>query len=53
VIERVEEYRYYSASAGDLRPLNIRLLTLRVLTFQTIHKQEFKNRVVLAGGKPK
>jgi hypothetical protein len=53
VIDRAEEYRYYCASAGDLRPLSIRLLTLRVAAFLKVHKQELRNRVILAGGKPK
>lgn len=53
MIERAEEYRYYSASAGDLRPLTIRLLTLRIGAFLKVHKQESRNRIILAGGKPR
>ena len=52
-MERAEEYRYYSASAGDLRPLSITLLTQRIFQFSKIHKQEIRNRILLAGGKPK
>jgi hypothetical protein len=47
----VEEYRYYSASAGDIRQLGIGQLTLRIHHFSKVHKQEMKNRIVLAGGK--
>jgi hypothetical protein len=47
----VEEYRYYSASAGDMRVLTIGQLTLRVSQFVKVHKQEIKNRILLAGGK--
>jgi hypothetical protein len=53
VIERAEEYRYYSASAGDLRLLGIKLLTLRISAFLKVHNQEMRNRILLAGGKPK
>jgi len=53
VIERAEEYRYYSSSAGDLRPLSIHLLTLRINSFLKVHRQEMNNRIVLAGGKPR
>ncbi|MGY3615661.1 hypothetical protein [Bradyrhizobium sp. USDA 10063] len=52
MIERVEEYRYYSASAGDVRPLTIRLLVLRINSFLKVHRQEMRNRILLAGGKP-
>jgi hypothetical protein len=52
-MERAEEYRYYSASAGDLRLLSIMMLTLRISYFQKVHKQETRNRIILAGGKPK
>lgn len=48
----MEEYRYYSASAGDLRQLSIKQLTLRIINFGKVHKQEMKNRILLAGGKP-
>jgi hypothetical protein len=48
----VEEYRYYSASAGDIRVLTIGQLTLRISQFVKIHKQETRNRILLAGGKP-
>lgn len=53
MIERVEEYRYYSASAGDLRQLTIQLLTLRIVNFLKVHRQEMNNRIILAGGKPR
>jgi len=53
VTERIEHYRYYSASAGDLRVLTIRQLVLRLSNFLKIHNQEMKNRVTLAGGKPR
>jgi hypothetical protein len=52
-VTRAEEYRYYSASAGDLRPLTIPLLTLRVSHFDKVHRQEQRFRITLAGGKPK
>jgi hypothetical protein len=48
----VEQYRYYSASAGDLRQLRMDALTLRLQHFTKIHNQEMKNRIILAGGKP-
>jgi hypothetical protein len=48
----VEQYRYYSASAGDIRMLTVRQLTLRVSHFTKVHNQEMKNRIILAGGKP-
>jgi hypothetical protein len=51
-MERAAEYLYYAASAGDLRPLNIRLLTSRIGNFDKVHRQEIRNRIVLAGGKP-
>lgn len=47
----MEQYRYYSASAGDLRQLSIGQLTLRVNHFTKVHGQEMKNRIALAGGK--
>ena len=50
--ERVEEYRFYSSSAGDLRPLSIQLLTLRMSAFDKVHRREIKNRIILAGGRP-
>jgi hypothetical protein len=49
----VEEYRYYSASAGDLRQLTVGQLTLRIFNFTKVHKQEMKNRIILSGGKAK
>jgi len=49
----VDEWRYYSASAGDVRSLSIPLLTLRINGFLKVHRQEMKNRIVLAGGKVK
>lgn len=48
----MEQYRYYSASAGDIRMLTVRQLTLRVSHFTKVHNQEMKNRIILAGGKP-
>jgi len=48
----VEQYRYYSASAGDIRQLSIKQLTLRINYFSKVHQQEMKNRIILAGGKP-
>jgi hypothetical protein len=48
----VEEYRFYSASAGDVRPLTIPTLSLRYLNFSKVYKAEMKNRIILAGGKP-
>jgi len=48
-----EEYRFYSASAGDLRPLPMRLLLLRLGHFSKILKQDTRNKIILAGGKPK
>ena len=42
-MERAEEYRYYSASAGDLRLLSIVLLTQRMSRFLEDHKQEIRN----------
>lgn len=52
MIERAAEYIYYAASAGDLRPLTIKQLTLRIANFDKVHKQEMRNRIILAGGKP-
>jgi hypothetical protein len=52
VIDAVAEYIYYAASAGDVRSLSIRLLTLRVAGFRKVHRQETRNRILLAGGKP-
>jgi len=49
----VEEYRYYSASAGDIRMLTVKQLTLRISHFIKVHNREMKNRIILAGGKPK
>jgi len=49
----VDEWRYYCAAAGDPRPLSIPLLTLRVNGFLKIHRQEMRNRIILAGGKVK
>ena len=48
----MEQYRYYSASAGDVRTLSIGQLTLRINYFTKVHNQEMKNRIILAGGKP-
>jgi hypothetical protein len=48
----VEQYRYYSASAGDIRQLSVKQLTLRIHNFTKVHNQEMKNRIALAGGKP-
>lgn len=53
MIERAAEYIYYAASAGDLRPLSIKQLTLRISSFDKVHRQEIKNRIILAGGKAK
>jgi hypothetical protein len=51
MIERAEEYRYYSSSAGDLRPLSVHILAMRIVQFMKVHRQEMNNRIVLAGGK--
>jgi hypothetical protein len=48
----VEEYRYYSSSAGDTRPMPIARLTLRMNAFYKVHSKEIRNRIILAGGKP-
>lgn len=48
----MEQYRYYSASAGDIRQLSIKQLTLRIHHFTVVHNKEMKNRIILAGGKP-
>lgn len=53
MIERGEEYKYYCASAGDLRPLSIGHLAFRLKAFHKVHTQEVRNRILLAGGKPK
>ena len=52
-MERVTEYMYYVASAGDVRSISMRLLALRINAFGKVHNQEMKNRIILAGGKPK
>jgi hypothetical protein len=39
VVERVEEYRYFSSPGGDLRELPIGVLTLRIGTFHKVHKR--------------
>ena len=49
----MDEWRYYCAAAGDPRPLSIPLLVLRIKGFYKVHNQEIKNRIILAGGKPK
>ena len=52
IIGVIEEYRYYSAGVGDLRPLALSVIGVRLKGFGKAHKQEMKNRVALAGGKP-
>ena len=49
--DQIGGYRYYSASAGDVRPLTIRQLTFRITNFSKVHNQEIRNRIHLAGGK--
>lgn len=49
--ERAEEYRYYTASAGDVSSLTIGQLTLRVKNFAKIHKEQVRWQARLAGAK--
>ena len=48
----MEQYRYYTSSAGDMRPVTITQLTFRLEHFTKVHNQEMRNRIILAGGKP-
>lgn len=52
-MSNVEDYRYFSASAGDLRSLSIPLLSLRIVNFRKTHRKALEFQAAIAGAKLK
>jgi hypothetical protein len=51
IIDRVEEYRYYSGGIGDVRQLTLKVLALRLRAFYAVTKRA--NAATKKGGSPK